>query len=493
MSTLHGQLNPWSSEDLEQIHQASLSILEKTGVQVHSEKILDILESSDAQVDRDSRVVRFLPDMVDDRMRNAPGSQDRNPRKAGEFTVGVDASRAWIWDYANHRPRPTVARDLLDVPRVVEAMPNFGEAGASVFVDDIPASMRDMILCRHQWNHSQKQGGGGLGRSPGSVLGLSPKAYDYLYEMLAVKLGGVDKVAAKPQLSFFMGIASPLRWGQDVLEMALHVVNRGQLVGIGGNCISGIQSPITPAANIALDHAERLSGMCIVTSMRADAAFYFCNHTYALDMCSGNVAVGAPSHTLQALLGEKLLQHCGFHLMANHPIMDVGGPSPDAQITAEKMMYMLLTALGGSKGIGGAGHLNETFCYEQLIIDNDIAGYVKQLIKGADINEETIALETIHEYGIGGNFLDSEPTLKFMRDCYYPPELFYRKRRSEWLREGSKELFVRAHEKLEEILASDTPTFLSDEQLSSMDKIILEACCELAPDWDPKPYLKISV
>ena len=491
MSTLHGKLNPWSPEDLEQIHQASLSILEKTGVMVNSEKVLDILERSDAQVDRDRRVVRFPPEMVNDRMRNAPGSQDRNPRRAGEFTVSVDGGGAWIWDYANHKPRPVVARDLVDVPRIVEAMPNFGEAGTLVFVEDIPPSMLDMILYRHQWNHTQKQGGGGLGRCPGSVLGLSAKAYDYLYEMLAVKLGGVDKVAAKPQLSFFMGIASPLRWGQDVLEMALHVVNRGQLVGIGGNCICGIQSPITPAANIALDHAERLSGMCIVTSMRADAAFYFCNHTYALDMRSGNVSVGSPEHTLQALLGQRLLEHCGFHLMANHPIMDVGDHSPDEQNSAEKMMYMLLTALGGSKGIGGAGSLNETFCYEQLIIDNDIAGYVQQLLKGADINEETIALDTIHEYGIGGNFLDSEPTLKFMRDCYYPPELFYRKRKSEWQREGSKDLFVRAHEKVEKILASDTPTFLSDEQLASMDKIILEASRELAPDWDVKPYLNV--
>ena len=50
MSSLHGKLNPWSPEDLEQIHQASLSILEKTGVMVNSDKILDILESSDAQV-----------------------------------------------------------------------------------------------------------------------------------------------------------------------------------------------------------------------------------------------------------------------------------------------------------------------------------------------------------------------------------------------------------------------------------------------------------
>ncbi|MBV5335614.1 trimethylamine methyltransferase family protein [bacterium] len=71
--------------------------------------------------------------------------------------------------------------------------------------------------------------------------------------------------------------------------------------------------------------------------------------------------------------------------------MDIGAHFPDAQAGAEKMMYALLTALGGANGIGGAGQLKEDFCYEQLMVDDEIAGYVKHLIKGAEITDETIA------------------------------------------------------------------------------------------------------
>jgi trimethylamine--corrinoid protein Co-methyltransferase len=306
--------------------------------------------------------------------------------------------------------------------------------------------------------------------------------------MLEIKIGK-EKMHTDPEFSFFMGSASPLRFGRGVLDMAVHTLKRGQVVGIGGNCNCGVQSPITAASNIAIDHAERLAGMCIVTSIEPNARFYFCNHTYFLDMRSADIASGSPEQTLLALLGKKVLEHCGFQLVVNHPILDVGAHTPDGQAAAEKMMYALLTALGGARGIGGAGQLKEDFSYEQLVIDNEMAGYVKHLIKGAEITDETIALETIQQRGVGAHFLDCETTLLHLRESYYPPTLFYRKRKSEWLREGAKDLLERAHDKAEDLLSRDTPVFLSDAQMASMDEIILEACAELTDGWDPKPYL----
>lgn len=308
--------------------------------------------------------------------------------------------------------------------------------------------------------------------------------------MLEVKIGR-EKMRRDPEFSFFMGVASPLRYGHDILEMAMHTIRRGQVVGIGGNCNCGVQSPITPAANIALDHAERLAGLCVVTAIQPEAKFYFCNHTYFLDLQSADIASGSPEQTLLALLGQKVLEHCGFSLVVNHPIMDVGTHVPDAQVSAEKMMYALLTALGGARGIGGAGQLKEDFSYEQLVIDDEIAGYVKHLVKGAEISDETIALDAINELGIGGNFLDSDATLNHWREIYRAPTLFSRKRKSEWIRAGAKDALTRAHEKVQEVLARETPTFLSRDQIKDMDGVIRRACRELAPGWNPDSFLRV--
>jgi trimethylamine---corrinoid protein Co-methyltransferase len=488
MGKLHGELNPWKPEELEMVHQASLDILESVGVWVDSEDMLSILEGTDARINRDEKIVKFPAAMVQERMLHAPGCWDRASGTPTEFSVSVDCGAYNVWDYSTRRARPTSIRDFRDVPRLVQSLKHIDAAGNLIYSADVPPAVGDMIAYRHMWTHTQKKGGGGLGRSPSCCHALLPKSFDYLCRMLEVKIGK-EKLQTDPEFSFFMGSASPLRFGRDVLDMAMHTIKRGQIVGIGGNCNCGVQSPITAASNIAIDHAERLAGMCIVTSIHPAAKFYFCNHTYFLDMSSADIASGSPEQTLLALLGKKVLEHCGFQLAVNHPIMDVGAHTPDGQAAAEKMMYALLTALGGARGIGGAGQLKEDFCYEQLVIDNEIAGYVKHLVKGAEITDETIALSTIQERGIGAQFLDCDTTLLHLRGSYYAPTLFYRSRKSEWLRDGAKDLLERAHEKVVDLLSRDTPVFLTDDQLALMDEIILEACAELTDGWDPKPYL----
>jgi trimethylamine--corrinoid protein Co-methyltransferase len=311
---------------------------------------------------------------------------------------------------------------------------------------------------------------------------------DYLREMAAIRYGGMEALRHNPALSFPLFPASPLRWQGDLLHVAMRAMEMGQIIGIGSNVICGAQSPITPAANIAVENAERLAGLCIVKAVNAEIPVYFCNHPYMLDMLSGDVANGSPEQTLLPLLGQAMLDYCGFRLMVNHPVLDTSAHAPDAQAAAEKMMYLLLTALGGSKGVGGVGQLKESFCYEQAVIDNEMAGYVKHLLKGADINEETLAVDLIVERGPGGNFMDADHTVAHLRECYYKPLIFYRKHLSEWLREDGRTALEHAHDRVEEILAREPVRYLTPEQEKAMDELLERARRELAPGWEPSPW-----
>ena len=132
MGSLHGLLQPWSCEDLEKIYQASLVILEKTGVQIDSERMRQILEATDARVDQDKRIARFPESMVRDRVTHCPGSWDRRPYTPGTFTVTADAGGERVWDYRAGKHRKCTPRDLVDYPRLVQAMPNIDGAGALV-------------------------------------------------------------------------------------------------------------------------------------------------------------------------------------------------------------------------------------------------------------------------------------------------------------------------------------------------------------------------
>ena len=53
-----------SEEQVERIHQASLTVLRDMGVEFMSDEALNVLERAGADVDRNTQIVRFDPDLV---------------------------------------------------------------------------------------------------------------------------------------------------------------------------------------------------------------------------------------------------------------------------------------------------------------------------------------------------------------------------------------------------------------------------------------------
>ena len=43
--------------------------------------------------------------------------------------------------------------------------------------------------------------------------------------------------------------------------------------------------------------------------------------------------------------------------------------------------------------------------HEQLVIDNEIVGYIRRILRGFEVNERTLAVDVIREIGPGGNFM----------------------------------------------------------------------------------------
>ena len=65
-------LNILTEDELNEIHLGTLELLETTGIYVEDEIALDHFESGGARVDRDSRIVRIPPYLVEEAIRSAP-------------------------------------------------------------------------------------------------------------------------------------------------------------------------------------------------------------------------------------------------------------------------------------------------------------------------------------------------------------------------------------------------------------------------------------
>ena len=118
--------------------------------------------------------------------------------------------------------------------------------------------------------------------------------------------------------------------------------------------------------------------------------------------------------------------------------------------------------------------LGMTFSFEQLLIDNEIAGMVKRVIQGIKVTDETLAVELIKEVGAGGDFLAQKHTREYMSAEQSKVELIDRRMRGTWEKRGSKDIRTVAGEKARDILENHKPLPLKPEVASALRSIIEE-------------------
>lgn len=126
-----------------------------------------------------------------------------------------------------------------------------------------------------------------------------------------------------------------------------------------------------------------------------------------------------------------------------------------------------------TSNIYGAGmlELGMSVSLEQMVIDNDIIGMIQYAIKGIEVTDETLAVDSIIRVGSEGNFFMEADTLG---NIDYPsrPDLIDRSMFDTWRTAGSKETVQRAHEKVMDILSKPSDNAMADADLAEIDAII---------------------
>ena len=138
----------------------------------------------------------------------------------------------------------------------------------------------------------------------------------------------------------------------------------------------------------------------------------------------------------------------------------------DCQAGYESGMMNLLVAMSGANYIHDAAGLMEfdlTVSYEKLVIDDDIIGMCFRVLRGIEVNDETLGLDLIDEVGPGGDFLAQEHTVAHMRSEFFEPKITDREHRERWTAEGRQDSWQRAHKRVAEILAEHKTQGLDPE------------------------------
>ncbi len=116
-----------------------------------------------------------------------------------------------------------------------------------------------------------------------------------------------------------------------------------------------------------------------------------------------------------------------------------------------------------------------TFDYAQLLIDNEIARMIQEVVGGITVNKDTLALEVIHAVGAAGEFVSHEHTYSRFRDLASQNKLIYRGTRDAWQQAGSKDMTTRAYEEAKEIFDTFKVKPLPNDVVQKMRSIVNEA------------------
>jgi trimethylamine--corrinoid protein Co-methyltransferase len=105
------------------------------------------------------------------------------------------------------------------------------------------------------------------------------------------------------------------------------------------------------------------------------------------------------------------------------------------------------------------------YSLEGVVIDNDTIGSVQRTIKGIEVTDESLSIETMRAQCIDGpgHYLGAEQTLRIMQSEYLYPAIGDRLSSKEWKEVGKPEIYDVAHKKVREILDNHYPSHIPED------------------------------
>jgi trimethylamine---corrinoid protein Co-methyltransferase len=462
------QYRPLSSEQVKTIHEASLFILEKTGMTFESglDDTLDMLEKAGAEVDRASARIRFPRDLIMRETAKAPErvilySRDgKNDLDLTEHRVhmGTGGAAIRILDLETGKARSSTLDDLYQLGRLVDKLDNVHFFLRPCIPTDIPQADYDVNVFYTSMKATAKHVQAGVN---------DVENFYRVLDLASVIAGGPEKLRAKPFISIITSFAiSPLKLCTQSTTIMREAAKNHIPVALSCAPMAGSTSPLTMAGTLAQLHAEQLAGIAICQLTSPGAPLLY-----------GGIPGMANLRTMGYLGGavECGMMNAAVHQLAHHirvPNYNSSGLSdskvPDAQAGWEKGLTTLLVAMGGSNYVHHAAGMLESMLavsYEQFVMDDEIIGMCCKVLKGIEVDAEHLALEVIDSVGPGANFMSSEHTMKHMHDEYFGGNgVTDQKSRVKWEKDGARDAWMRARGIVKRILSAEEISYISDEQ-----------------------------
>jgi trimethylamine--corrinoid protein Co-methyltransferase len=454
---------PLNANDVTRMATAVFEVLEKSGVAVYSDEGFEAFAKAGAEVDRETRNVKLSRSLVEDCIDSNPSTITLHARDGKYDAVlekdrvhyGTGGTAIFVLDPDTGERRPSTVTDVILNARMVNALENIHVFTINVFPNEIEDQNQiDVNRFFHAFDNTTKHVMGGV---------YSAQGCRNVVKMAEEIAGGGNALRAAPFVSFITLIISPFKIDKIYGDMTCYFAREGLPVVVPTEPIAGSTSPVSLAGNVLTHVAETVAGICLVQ----------CINRGAPGIC-GSVGSIPNLRTMDHLGGpiERAMVNAASSQMAQNfgiPMYSTGGTTDakevDPQCAYETAMSSLLAAMSGANYIHDIAGLMESdlsVSYEKLVIDNEILGMNQRVLRGIEVNDDTLAVELIskvcRESGSNRHFLAERHTVDHMRSEHFFPTIANREKRARYRTDDNA--LARARAFVTEIRSTDPESLI---------------------------------
>lgn len=446
-----------SADELEKIHQSSLTVLKEVGIDFIHEESKAILKEAGADVEKDGDRVRFDPELIESVIGKAPEAFDfhaRNPAhntRMGEnyitYCAAASAPNAADMQGGRRPGNREDYRNFLKLGHQFNAVHIWG--GYPVEPVDIHASVRHLECLHDMLTMSDKAI---------HAYSLGKQRNLDAIEMVRIARGvDMDTLKTQPSVISIINSSSPLRLDTVMLEGILQMGRHGQPIVLTPFTLAGAMAPVTLAGALVQQNAEALAGLAISQIANPGAPFVYGGFTSNVDMKSGAPAFGTPEMMRTSIIGGQLARR--YRLPYRSSNVNAAN-SMDAQAAYESVFALWGAVMGGvnmmKHGLGWMeGGLHTSF--EKFVLDADLLQMVTEFLTPIGMTDADMAIEAMREVGPGGHFFGCEHTQSRYKTAFYNPIISDWRNFESWEEAGRPEAYGKANQIYRDMVAAYEP------------------------------------
>ena len=468
-----------TEEDIKIIHNASLEVVENTGIELDHAGALQELKDKGVRVDFDKKRVYFSAEQVERLIAMVPNSFHCGSRNnAHDFTVcsgGPFSTRGGggitqIFDPIQKTARTLLKEDCVDFARVFDALPNIDVIGTPT-PTGFPVNTYDIHTMATMLQYTQKH------MCP---LTVDSKNLAYQLKIVEAIAGSKEALRQSPLISGIVCIIDPLFMPGDEIERLKLYAEYNLPVRVPLVPVTGATAPFTLGGTLVEINAEFLISTAIIQFFAPGLPCFYYLLPKIMDMKTAGMVGGSSPENM--IVCSAVAQLARYYNIPSSLSAVTASCCQSHQIMHQYAQSINGMAMAGATDINTLGHVSGSSQISLVlaVIGDEAIGIARRYMNGLDLSRDALAIEAIDRVGPKGHFLADPHTMQFLRkEERYETEIFQWDDYQAWERKGKTNIVERANERYESILETHEVPPMEPALLREIESLVAAADKEL--------------